>query len=419
VGQSRAQLHPDGSLAGYVGTITDVTKLKQAEEARKKLEAQARQRGKMESLGTLAGGIAHDFNNILTGTFGFVDLARLDLEPDHPANAWLDRISSSSQRARDLVRQILTFSRKNESSRMAQRLHPVVGEALRLLRTSLPPTIELDAQLDEETPAVLADATQIHQVVLNLCTNASHALPTGGRITVALAPCDVTEEQAAANADLTPGEWVRLSVSDEGVGMDATTLDQIFEPFFTTKGTGLGTGLGLAVVHGIMKSHEGAIIVRSTVGSGSTFELYFPIAPADSDEAVLSPNDVPYGHGEQILVVDDDAVCGFAVEKMIESLGYRATRFTRSEEALAQFNAAPATYDLAVSDLAMPGMDGAELIGSLLKIRPSLPAIVITGYMETARKRLLAKTPVRVVLRKPVSRDELARAIARQLQASR
>jgi PAS domain S-box-containing protein len=419
VGQSRVQLHPNGSVAGYVGTITDVTKLKQAEQARKKLEAQSRQSRKMESLGTLAGGIAHDFNNILTGTFGFVDLARLDLEPGHPAHAWLDRISSSSQRARDLVRQILTFSRKNESARMSQRLHPVVSEALRLIRTSLPATIELVSDLAEDAPSVLADSTQIHQVVLNLCTNASHAMPKGGKIAVELKLCVVTEEQAAGHDDLTPGQWVRLSVADEGIGMDAATLDQIFEPFFTTKGTGVGTGLGLAVVHGIVKSHEGAIVVRSTVGAGSTFELYFPIAPNVTDDAGLSRNDVPFGNGERILVVDDDAVCGFAVEKMIESLGYRATRFTSSDEALAQFTLTPATYDLVVSDLAMPGMDGAELIGHLLNIRPSLPVIVITGYMETARQRLLEKTPVRVVLRKPVSREELARAIAVQLQAAR
>ena len=419
VGESRAQFHPDGSLAGYVGTITDVTKLKRAEEDRKKLEAQSRQSRKMESLGTLAGGIAHDFNNILTGTFGFVDLARLELEPEHPANAWLDRISSSSQRARDLVRQILTFSRKNESARMSQRLNPVVSEALRLLRTSLPATIEIVPRLSEDAPPVLADSTQIHQVVLNLCTNASHAMPNGGRITVTLERCVVTEADAAAHEDLKPGECVRLSVADEGVGMDAATLDQIFEPFFTTKGTGVGTGLGLAVVHGIMKSHEGAIVVRSTVGVGSTFELYFPIAPADTESMASVLDELPFGHGEHILVVDDDTVCGFAVEKIVESLGYRATRCTQAEDALERFTAAPSDYDLVVSDLAMPGMDGPELIGHLLKIRPTLPIIVITGYMETARQRLLEKTSVRVILRKPVSRDDLARAIAQQLQAAR
>jgi PAS domain S-box-containing protein len=419
VGESRAQFHPDGSLAGYVGTITDVTKLKRAEEERKKLEAQSRQRKKMESLGTLAGGIAHDFNNILTGTFGFVDLARLELEPDHPANAWLDRISSSSQRARDLVRQILMFSRKNESARSAQKLHPVVSEALRLLRSSLPASSELVPRLFDDAPAILADSTQIHQVVLNLCTNASHAMPGGGRIIVTLERCVVSAEEALAQPDLKPGQWVRLSVADEGIGMDAATLDQIFEPFFTTKGTGIGTGLGLAVVHGIVKSHEGVIVVRSTVGVGSTFELYFPVAPEDSSANVPPADEISFGHGERILVVDDDSVCGFAVEKIVESLGYRPIRFTQAEEALAHFTTAPAEIDLVVSDLAMPGMDGPALIGHLLKIRPELPIIVITGYMESARQRLLDQTAVRAVLRKPVSREELARAIAQQLQGAR
>jgi CheY-like chemotaxis protein len=244
-------------------------------------------------------------------------------------------------------------------------------------------------------------------------------MPNGGRITVTLEAYMVTAADVAAQPELQPGMCVRLSVADEGIGMDSATMDQIFEPFFTTKGTGVGTGLGLAVVHGIVKSHEGAIVVRSTVGAGSTFELYFPVAPEDSDADSPLPDEIPFGHGERVLVVDDDPVCGFAVEKIIESLGYHATRCTQAEEALAQFSTAPGNYDLVVSDLAMPGMDGATLITELLKIRPELPIVVITGYMESARQRLLEKTPVRTVLRKPVSRDELSRAIAQQLQAVR
>jgi PAS domain S-box-containing protein len=419
VGQSRVQLHADGTVAGFVGTITDVTALKRAEEERKRNEAQLRQSRKMESLGTLAGGIAHDFNNILTGTFGFVDLARLELPPDHPAQAWLDRISTSSQRARDLVRQILTFSRKNESERLPQRLQPVVTEAMKLLRSTLPPMIELQSRIDDTAPPVLADSTQIHQVILNLCTNAWHAMPEGGRITVTLEPCTVTPELAASQADLAPGRWVRLTVADTGSGMDAATLEHMFEPFFTTKGTGLGTGLGLAVVHGIVKSHEGAITVRSTPGEGSVFDLYFPLAPDDSEPPAPPPGEVPHGHGERILVVDDDNVCGFAVEKIIESLGYVARRHTRPEDALAEFASDPNAFDLVVSDLAMPGMDGAELIQHLVKIRPDLPVIVITGFIESARQRLLEESPARAVMRKPVSRDELGRAIALHLHRKR
>ena len=416
VGQSRAQTAPDGKLTGYVGTITDVTNLKRAEEERKKTEAQLRQARKMESLGTLAGGIAHDFNNILNGTFGFVDLARLDLAPNHPAHAWLDRIAASSQRARELVRQILTFSRKNEGERVPQRLHTVVGEALRLLRSTLPAMVELELHISADAPPVRADATQIHQVVLNLCTNAWHAMPPrGGRIVVTLEACTLNAEQAAANPDLRPGPWVRLSVADDGCGMDARTLDQIFEPFFTTKETGSGTGLGLAVVHGIVRSHEGAIVVRSAPGAGSTFDLYFPPAPEQKAPTAAALSPVPRGNGERVLVVDDDGVSGFAIEKMIESLGYTVSRCMRPEEALARFAAAPSGFDLVVTDLAMPGMDGQELMAHLRKIRADLPIIVVSGFVDAARQRVLDQAGARAVLRKPVSRDELARAVAQHV----
>jgi PAS domain S-box-containing protein len=416
VGQSRQHFHADGTLAGYVGTITDVTSLKRAEEERKRLEAQSRQSRKMESLGTLAGGIAHDFNNILTGIFGFVDLARLEMNDGHPAQAWLDRISASSMRARELVRQILTFSRKNEGERVPQRLHVVVGEALRLLRSTLPPMVEIVPRIATNAPPVLANATQIHQVVVNLCTNAWDAMPArGGRIDVALEACTLTAEQAAAHVDLYPGEWLRLTVTDDGSGMDALTLEHIFEPFFTTKEVGRGTGLGLAVVHGIVQSHDGAIVVRSELNRGSTFELYFPTVAAELDGPVVTPSPLPRGKGERILVVDDDAVSGFAVEKMLESINYQPIRFARPEEALEHFRSAPDQFDLVVSDLAMPGMNGAELIEHLVQIRPGMPVVVITGYIESERKQLLEKTAARAVLRKPVSRDELARAIAQHL----
>ena len=418
VGQSRAQLQPDGSLAGYVGTITDVTSLKRAEDERKKIEAQLRQSQKMESLGTLAGGIAHDFNNILNGTFGFVDLARLDLPTDHPVNAWLDRIASSSQRARDLVRQILTFSRKGEGTRVPLRLPEVVDEALRLLRSTLPPLVELQPRLSTDVPPVLADATQIHQVILNLCTNAWHAMPDrGGHITIMLEGCTVSTAQAATHPDLRAGPAVRLAVADDGGGMDAATLEHIFEPFFTTKDTGAGTGLGLAVVHGIVKSHDAAILVRSTVGVGTTFEIYFPALAAAPAPPVAVAREVPRGHGERILVVDDDAVSGFVIEKLIASLGYTVTRLTRPEEALAHFTAAPGNYDLVSSDLAMPGMNGEELIEHLAQIRPDLPIIVVSGYVETARQRIFDRGLARAVLRKPVSREELGRTLAEHLPA--
>ncbi|MBI4621724.1 MAG: PAS domain S-box protein [Verrucomicrobia bacterium] len=420
VGQSRAHFQADGTLAGYVGTITDVTNLKRAEEERTKVEAQMRQSRKLESLGTLAGGIAHEFNNILNGTFGFVDLARLELPPGHSVHAWLDRIAASSQRARELVCQVLTFSRKTEGERVPLRLHVVVGEALRLLRSTLPATVELEARLQPETPPARADVTQIHQVVLNLCTNAWHALaPGGGRIVVTLEPWTVTAGQGAAQPDLRAGLCARLTVADNGSGMDAAMLEHIFEPLFTTKDVGSGAGLGLAVVHGIVKSHEGAIVVRSEVGAGTTFELYFPAVAAEPVPPVPPPPEVPRGNGERILVVDDDTVSGFVTEKMAESLGYTVTRCTRPEEARARFTAAPSAFDLVVSDLAMPGMTGEELIEHLVRIRPDIPIVVATGYVETVRQRILERGAARAVLRKPVSRDELAQALAQSLRGSR
>ncbi|MCX6953475.1 MAG: PAS domain S-box protein [Verrucomicrobia bacterium] len=416
VGESRAHRQADGTLAGYVGTITDVTHLKRAEEERAKIESQLRQSRKMESLGTLAGGIAHDFNNILNGTIGAIDLARLELPPGHPVHMWLDQIATSSQRARELVRQILTFGRKTEGGRVPQRLHLVVEEALLLLRSSLPAMVELESRISPDAPAVLADSTQIHQVVLNLCTNAAHALPaSGGLITVSFGAFVVTPEAAAAHPDLPPGPAVRLAIADNGSGMDAATLEQIFEPFFTTKATGAGTGLGLAVVHGIVKSHGAAILVHSTVGEGSLFEIFFPPAATEPAPPAGPPREIPLGHGEHILVVDDDAVSGFVIEKIVESLRYRCTRCTRPDDALARFAAAPSLFDLVVSDLAMPGMNGEELIARLSAIRPDLPIIVASGFLENARQRIIERGIARAVLNKPVSREEIARALAAAL----
>ncbi len=418
VGQSRPQKNSGGETTGHVGTITDVTSLKRAEETRKKLEIQLRQSSKMESLGTLAGGIAHDFNNILTGTFGFVDLARLELPTGHPVQAWLDRIAGSSHRARDLVRQILVFSRKDEGVRVAQRLHTVVNDALRMLRSMLPPMVSLEARISTYTSPVLADTTQVQQIILNLCPNAWHAMePRGGRIIVTLDSCSLTKDEAAQHPELRAGPWVRLSVADNGCGMDASVLEHIFEPFFTTKETGAGTGLGLAVVHGIVQSHQGAILVQSSLGVGSTFELYFPPIAAEEGPVDRKPLALTFGHGERILVVDDDPVSGFAIEKLIETLGYRPRRFVRPEDALIHFTENPMQYDMVITDLAMPGMNGAELMEHLIRVRPSVPIIVITGYIEPARVHALEGSAARAVLHKPVVRAELAAVIALHLPA--
>ncbi len=415
VGESLPQRDATGAITGYVGTITDVTHLKRAEQERERMENQMRETQRLESLGTLAGGIAHDFNNILTGMFGFVELARLDLPDTHPARAWLDHVTVSGQRAKELVRQILTFSRKHEGERRPEQLETVVAEALRLLRSTLPAMVVLDHRGVIPCPPVLADATQIHQVVMNLCTNAWHALPErGGRITVALEPFIVTDRHVETVRDLLPGPHVRLTVADTGSGMTPDTIARVFEPFFTTKAPGKGTGLGLAVVHGIVKSHGGAIAVRSTPGTGTTFELYFPALVALAPQPPEKPEvPLPRGHGERILLVDDDNVSGFAIQKLIESLGYRVTRFTAPLEAIAHFRSAPLSYDVVVTDLAMPAMPGDAVAEELLRIRSSIPVLLVTGFLEPARQPALDQIGIAAILRKPPSRDELAAALAR------
>ncbi len=388
-----------------------------AETERAQLEDSLRQSQRLESLGTLAGGIAHDFNNILTGIFGFIELTDEQLPPGSPAHDWLAQTLASCHRARELVRQILTFSRHNETERTPTQLTTVVGEALRLMRSTLPAMVELTSRLDPGCPPVLADATQIHQIMVNLCTNAWHALPSrGGHIAVVLEPCDVTPELARAHATLRAGPAVRLKVSDNGSGMDAATAARIFEPFFTTKPTGQGTGLGLAVVHGIVGSHQGAIIVQSEPGRGTVFEIYFPALVA-TPVAAAAPRVAgpPRGRGQQLLVVDDDAAGGFAIEHTLRALGYRPTRFENSREALAFFTAAPAGWDMVIVDLAMPGLGGDDLAAQILALRPTLPVLVITGFIDSRQQTALLKSGVRDVIHKPCTQSELATAVARHL----
>jgi two-component system cell cycle sensor histidine kinase/response regulator CckA len=419
VGQSRPQIEADGAVVGWVGVVTDVTQLRVAEEERKKIEGQLRQVQKMDSLGTLAGGIAHDFNNILTGIFGFVELARHDLAPGHPAHTWLEQTVSAAKRAKDLVGQILTFSRRNEGERRPLLAHAVVAEAVGLLRSTIPAEVELTARLEAGCAPIMGDPTQIHQVVMNLCTNAWQALPArGGRIAVALEPAVIGHELQAEHPGATEGPAIKLSVTDNGVGMDARTLSRIFEPFFTTKETGKGTGLGLAVVHGVVSSHAGAITVRSAPGQGTTFDLYFPVLRNEAlslgqlaGEAVAPPR----GRGERLLFVDDDPVSHYAIHRVLLSLGYTVVGFQRPEEALAAFRAEAAGFALVLSDLSMPGIGGAELAREILRIAPTVPVVVMTGLADATRRGQLIASGVREVLLKPQSRTEIALALQRHL----
>jgi PAS domain S-box-containing protein len=395
----------------------DISEEQRAEEERALLEAQLRQSQKLEALGTLAGGIAHDFNNILTAIVVNQELALMDLEQPAELRERLGEISRASNRAKDLVRQILAFSRQqSEQVRTHQRLMPVVQEAMALVRASLPATIEIDQALDADAPAVLADATQVHQIVMNLCTNAAHAMrDRPGRLTVRLAARTLDETQARTLPGLHAGAYARLTISDTGHGMARSVLARIFEPFFTTKGPGEGTGLGLAVVHGIMKDHGGGIFVDSTPEVGTQFDLYFPAATGSGEAAVAAQENIVFGHGESVLVVDDEpAVCD-AVGSMLRKLNYRVETFTEPERALARFRADPAAFNLLLTDRTMPRLTGPQLIGRVEAVRSDLAVLVMSGLSSgpggdpVVRHRVLAK-PLDIVELSRAVRDALAPA---------
>ncbi len=404
-----------GFVAGVSGVAWNVTERVRAEEAAQVLEMQLLQAQKIETIGTLAGGIAHDFNNILSPIIGYTEIAMDQLEKSHPARADMEQVLSAAQRAKELVRQILIFAKGGGEERKPVQLHLVVQEALRLIRSTMPSTIEISQRVAARGDEVVADAAQMHQVIMNLCTNAAHAMrDTGGVLRVELAREAIDEATAARVPGLKPGAYVVLKVRDEGIGMDEATKARAFEPFFTTKKSGEGTGLGLAVVHGIVRSHGGAIAVESTPGKGSTFFVYLPSAPALAKQTSDDGKTKPQGHGEHVLVVDDEPDVAHLLERILVSRGYRVSVFTSSQEALAAFQNAPATFQAVVTDHTMPRLTGVELARQLKLVRPNVPVILTTGYGEQ-----LASTPaasaVDAVAPKPVDAAKLAHELRRLL----
>ncbi|HEX2010487.1 MAG TPA: response regulator, partial [Roseateles sp.] len=337
--------------------VTDISERKKAEADRQQFEAQLRHIQKMESIGTLAGGIAHDFNNILGAILGNVDLARGELGQSHAALSNLDEIHKASVRARNLVRQILTFSRREPQELQTQQLRPVIEETYKLLRATLPAGIEIHLALTDVPLHVQADATQIQQVLMNLCTNAWHALKDGaGRIDIGLEPVWLDEAAAQRLGGLARGAYTRLWVKDNGAGIPAEIRERIFEPFFTTKPVGRGTGLGLSVVHGILAAHHGAIDVESEPGQGSAFHMYFPCVEqqADATIAQAAAPEAIMGHGEHVLYVDDDETMILVVERILQRAGYRVSTFQDAHQAIAALREHPETFDFIVTDFNMP-----------------------------------------------------------------
>jgi signal transduction histidine kinase/ActR/RegA family two-component response regulator len=393
----------------------------QPEAEREQLAAEVQLRSqKLEALGTLAGGIAHDFNNALQAIAGNNMLARRCLPSDHPAQAFLVEVETASARASDLVRRILTFSRPEEQRREVLELQKVIGEALRLVRATLPAQIAIHVELREDVPGILADATQIHQLVVNLATNAAHAIGSaGGRIDVWLGTTHFDDHSDPVLSALRRGDYAVLHFSDDGCGMSDTTLERIFDPFYTTKPVGEGTGLGLSVVHGIMKGLGGAVIVRSELGHGSTFSLYFPTTRAKSIPAPPIREEPRAPGVERVLFVDDEEVLVVLGSHILDVLGYKSAGTSSPLEALRMFAERPDAFDVVVTDLSMPGLSGFQLVQQLFALRPEVPIVMMSGYLGPEEMATARRLGVRELLLKPVSMDELARALHRVLAPPR
>lgn len=396
----------------FSAIIRDITE-------RQRLETQLRQAQKLQAIGTLAGGIAHDFNNILTIILGYTELAMQKvIQPDHAVRHDLQGVFTAGLRAKDLVQQILTFSRQTERERTVVQLSPLVKEVLTLLRAALPSTIAIQQVISPRAGSVLADPTQIHQVLLNLCTNAAHAMrDTGGVLKVCLEPVDVTADGNLPAPDLKTGPYVRLLVCDTGHGMTPEIMERIFEPFFTTKNIGEGTGMGLAVVHGIVASHEGAMTVASTPGQGTTFAVYLPQSDRPSTADITAEESI-VGGNERILFVDDEDAIVLIVKAMLEHLGYHVVVCTSSLAALDTFRAAPHGFDLVITDRSMPRMPGEALIRELRHIRPDIPIILYTGSNQDLTAEQSRMLGINACVLKPALARDWGRVI-RQVLAPR
>ena len=404
----------DSRRPRHMAVIQDISARKHAEQQRAILEAQLRQAQKMEAIGTLAGGIAHDFNNLLTTMVGNVELARLDVPQGHPVHVSLDAIAAAARRATELVRQILAFSRKQASQRSVIALGLVIADSVRLLRASLPAAIAIELHLEDEAPLVLADATQIHQVVMNLCTNAWQAIgDKPGRIDITLDGVEIGP--GAAPEGVAPGRYARLRVRDTGDGMDAQTLERIFEPFFTTKAAGRGSGLGLSVAHGIVKDHGGTIAALSREGEGATFEVLLPAAMDATATAGEAEQSLPLLGQGRVLYVDDEKAVAFAVLRMLESLGYNAMVCHSGEDAIECVRRNPQAFDVVMTDFSMPGLSGVDVACEVARIRPDLPVILTSGYAARAGEDI-AGASSRLRLDKPFDRRALSEALGRALK---
>jgi nitrogen-specific signal transduction histidine kinase/CheY-like chemotaxis protein len=402
-------------VEAVVVNFRDITERKRAQAERERLEQRLRQAAKMEAVGRLAGGIAHDFNNVLAGVFAYGEMLVEETPDGSPLKRYAQNVLTAATRGRGLVEQILAYSRSQRGKRAPVDITRVLAETLELLRGSLPADIRLEASAPQRPLVVIGDATQLHQVVTNLCSNAIQAMSGGGTLRVALETTDVSAERGLSHGTLAPGRYVRLTVEDSGSGMDEATLSRIFEPFFTTKEMGHGTGLGLALVYAIVTDSGGAIDVKSAPKHGSTFTIYGPlveVALAAADDTAAPP---PRGKGERVLLVDDEAPLLAATTEVLSRLGYEPVPFSDGRAALAAFDAAPGRFDVVVTDEVMPGLTGTGLASVLRRQRPDLPIVLVSGYSGPLLTQQALAAGVSEQLTKPLESREIATTLARVL----
>jgi len=410
-------LNDNNAVTGIKGIVRDITEKEKAEQKRKKVEKKQQQSQRLESLGTLAGGVAHDFNNILGAILGYAEMVQDDCPPASRMRKDIDHVIEASHRAKELVKQILAFSRQTEGDVQVLKPDLIIKEAIKMLRASLPATIDIQQNIDSEAGPILADPTQIHQILTNLCTNAFHAMgETGGTLKISLKNKKVTLADLVSEEYVQPGHFVDISVGDTGPGIAPQIIDKIFDPFFTTKEVGKGTGMGLAIIHGIAKKSGGFISCNSSSDEGTIFHVYLPVhEPTGQPEGEITPLELIQTGIERILFIDDEEMLAELGKAMLERLGYRVTAETNSIEAMKIIQNQPDGFDLVITDQTMPGMTGSDLARRILQIRPGLPIILCTGFSNMISEEKARMYGIKGFVMKPVTQKDLATLIRKVL----